>query len=501
MKLKIPKLHNQIVIGLILGAIFGSLFKVNTNRLEINFIHNNEQKLLIVENWRNIIFVLEQDLVEFRTNQQLEIINYFNKVKEKKPAIIIKNFYSVNKQKQKEFEKVHNILSIKKQATIAQSIRWIGEIFIKLLNMIAVPLVLASLIVGAASLGDIKRFARIGAKTLLFYIFTTVIAISLGLIGANIIRPGEIMNYQTKERLLSIYDYDIKTRFQTEFDISISKMLVDLVPRNPFTAIANSEMLQIVFFAVMFGMVLTIIKKEKADPILNFFDGVSETMIKFVDIVMLIAPLGVFALIASTVSEFGFDILQTLLWYSFTVIIVLLIHIFGTYSLMLKLLSKVSIKHFFKSMKRVLIVAFTTSSSAATLPVNMEVCQDNLKISKSITSFVLPLGATINMDGTALYQGVAAVFIAQVFGMDLSLVQQLSIILVAVLASIGTAPVPGVGIIMLIVILKSVGIPEEGIALIMGVDRVLDMCRTAVNVTGDAIVASIVATLENEIKV
>ncbi len=497
MKLRLPKLHNQIVIGLILGAIFGSLFKVHNNRLEIKLIENNNERIFTVDNWKKFVFIIKNDSVLFNSNQQLEIISYFNKIKEEKPSLVIHDFYS-----NKNFiEKKHleSIISINKEKTIAQSIKWIGEIFIKLLNMIAVPLVLASLIVGAASLGDIKKFARIGAKTLLLYVFTTFIAVTIGLIAANVIRPGEIMNTQTKERLLSIYETDINSKIQTEHDFSISKMLVDIVPRNPFYAIANSEMLQIVFFAVMFGMLLTIIKKEKAEPVINFFDGLSEVMIKFVDIVMILAPFGVFALIAATVSEFGFDILQTLIWYSLTVLIGLIIHGFGVYSFLLKSFSKINLKEFFKSIKRVQIVAFTTSSSAATLPVNIEVCQDNLRISKSITSFVLPLGATINMDGTALYQGVASVFIAQVFGMDLNIVQQLTIVFTAVLASIGTAPVPGVGIIMLIVILKSVGIPEEGIALIMGVDRILDMCRTVINVTGDAVVASVVASSENEI--
>ncbi|MEG8990501.1 dicarboxylate/amino acid:cation symporter [Ignavibacteria bacterium 4148-Me] len=499
MKLRLPKLHNQIVIGLIFGAIFGSLFKVHTNRLEIKLLENNSEKFFVVENWEKFVFIVENDSVSFNSNQQLEIISYFNKIKEKKPSIVIHNFYNDNNFIYKKY--LESIISINKEKTIAQSIKWIGEIFIKLLNMIAVPLVLASLIVGAASLGDIKKFARIGAKTLLLYVTTSAIAITLGLIVANVIRPGEIMNIQTKERLSSIYDTDIKSKIQTELDFSISKMLVDIVPRNPFYAIVNSEMLQIVFFAVMFGMVLTIIKKEKAEPVINFFDGLSEVMIKFVDVVMILAPIGVFALIAATVSEFGFDILQTLIWYSLTVLIGLLIHGFGVYSLILKSFSKINLKEFFKSMKRVQIVAFTTSSSAATLPVNIEVCQNNLRISKSITSFVLPLGATINMDGTALYQGVASVFIAQVFGMDLNIIQQLTIVLTAILASIGTAPVPGVGIIMLIVILKSVGIPEEGIALIMGVDRILDMCRTVINVTGDAVVTSVVASSENEINI
>ncbi|MDP3442437.1 MAG: dicarboxylate/amino acid:cation symporter, partial [Ignavibacteria bacterium] len=258
-------------------------------------------------------------------------------------------------------------------------------------------------------------------------------------------------------------------------------------------------MLQFVFFAVMFGMVFTMIQKEKAEPVINFFDGLSEVMIRAVDVVMIIAPLGVFALISSVIAQFGFDILQTLIGYSITVLVGLLIQGTIVYGGIVKFFTKIKLIDFFKALRRTQAIGFTTSSSAATLPVNMEVCQDSLGVSKRITSFVLPLGATINMDGTALYQGVASVFIAQVFGMDLNLGQQLTIVFTAVLASIGTAPVPGVGIIMLVIILKSVGIPEEGIALIIGVDRILDMCRTVINVTGDAAVTVAVASSENEI--
>jgi len=378
-------------------------------------------------------------------------------------------------------------------------IKWLGDIFIRLLNMVAVPLVLSSLIVGSASLGDIRKFTRIGGKTISFYMVTTGIAVTIGLVLANIIRPGEIMNSDTKASLLSAYQGDAATTLHNKIDYSITDQIVNLVPKNPFGAIAQSEMIQIVFFAVLLGMVLTMINKEKSAPVINFFDGLSEAMIKLVELVMYTAPIGVFALIAATVSQFGYEILQTLIWYSLTVLVGFIIHTFFVYSSIIKIFTKIKPIKFFKAIREAHAIAFSTSSSAATLPVNMECCQENLGISKSITSFVLPLGATINMDGTALYQGVAAVFIAQVYGMDLNLVQQATIVFTAILASIGTAPVPGVGIIMLAVILKSVGIPEEGIALIIGVDRILDMCRTVTNITGDAAVAAAIATSENEI--
>jgi Na+/H+-dicarboxylate symporter len=255
-------------------------------------------------------------------------------------------------------------------------------------------------------------------------------------------------------------------------------------------------MLQIVFFALMVGVSLTMISEQKASRVVGFFDGFSDLMIQMVHLIMKIAPYGVFALIAATVGEFGFDILQTLAWYTATVVFGLLLHTFGTLAMLVRLFSRLNPFHFFRGIRQVMLIGFSSSSSAATLPVNMDSCEKNLGVPKQITSFVLPLGATINMDGTSMYQAIAAVFIAQVYGLDLNLAEQLTIILTAVLASIGTAPVPGVGIIMLIIVLRSVHIPEEGIALILGIDRILDMCRTAVNVSGDAAVSTIVARRE-----
>lgn len=503
MRIKLPKLHNQILIALFLGAVFGSLLKVNVHRLEVKYKSGGAVITSAVDNWKTLSFIVEgemPDTLSFRENQQLEIISAFAKLKkaEKNFSVEIDRYFDPGKNITVEKTAFSSVLSVGKEKTFAQKIKWIGDIFIRLLSMIAIPLVLASLIVGAASLEDVKKFARIGGKTLAFYLSTTAFAIIIGLVAANIIQPGKAMNPDTKERLLSVYQGDAASKIDSQFEFDLSKEIVDIVPKNPFAALAGGEMLQIVFFAVLLGIILTMIKKEKAQPVINFFDGLSEVMIKLVDVVMLIAPVGVFALISATVAEFGFDILKTLLWYMVTVLIGLLLHTFGVYSLLIKIFTRLKAGDFLKGMRRVQTIAFSTSSSAATLPVNIETCQENFGVSKGITSFVLPLGATINMDGTALYQGVAAVFIAQVFGMELNLVQQLTIVLTAVLASIGTAPVPGVGIIMLVIILKSVGIPEEGIALILGVDRILDMCRTVTNVTGDAMVACIVASGEKE---
>jgi len=492
----LKKLHNQILIALIAGAVFGSLFSVGTNILVINFNGNEE----VIKDWDEIMFIADdKDSVKFGKSSQPEVIAYYRKFEKTgvKPDLIVENF--INEVGVKKTEYFANVTSISKEKTIATSIKWIGDIFIRLLMMIAVPLVLASLTVGAASLEDIKKFARIGGKTIAFYMVTTAIAISIGLVVANVIQPGKQVDALTRERMLSVYSEDVSGKIEQVAEYDLIDMLVNLVPKNPLQALAGGEMLQIVFFALLLGIVLSMIKKEKAEPVLNFFNGVSEAMIKMVDIIMIIAPLGVFALISATVAEFGFNILQTLIWYMAAVLIGLFIHTAGVYSLIIKLFSKIKVISFFRGMRKAQAIAFSTSSSAATLPVNMECVEENIGVSKSVASFVLPLGATINMDGTALYQGVAAVFIAQVFNIDLSFTEQLTIVLTATLASIGTAPVPGVGIIMLIIVLKSVGIPEEGIALILGVDRILDMCRTVTNITGDASVAVAIASGEGEL--
>ncbi len=500
MKFKLPKLHNQILIALIAGALFGAYFNVAKSSLKISYKNENEITSVKIKNWNSFYFIINKiktDTIKFDTSDQLAIISYYNKNRSNIKEIVVKNF-KLNDEiiKSRSFR---DVISVSRQGTIATGIKWIGDIFIRFLMMIAVPLVFVSLTVGAASLGDIKRFARIGGKTIAYYITTTAFAISIGLILANIIQPGHRMAADTKDRLLSVYEEDASTKLGDIHEYDFFGEIVKMVPKNPIGSMAEGDMLQVVIFSILLGLMLSLIDKEKSSLVIKFLDAITDALIKLVDMIMLIAPLGVFALIAATVSEFGFDILQTLIWYSITVIVGLAIHTFGVYALIIKLFTKVKVSYFYKSIKRVQTIGFSTSSSAATLPVNIESCEENLGVSKSIASFVLPLGATINMDGTALYQGVAAVFIAQVFGIELNLIQQLTVVFMAVLASIGTAPVPGVGIIMLVIILKSVNIPQEGIALILGVDRILDMCRTITNVTGDATGTVLIATSENEI--
>ncbi len=484
------QLHTKIIIGLILGAIFGAIFSINPNKLEISFKAESEA----VENWNEFSFAKKDSVIKsFGSSDQLLIIKYYKSLKDKKDVKLKVKFPDGS---EKVFE---NVTTVEKVKSIGVWFKPLGDIFVRLLNMIAVPLVLCSLIVGAASLTDLKHIAKIGTKTLGFYALTAVMAITIGLVCVNIIQPGHMMDPASKERLMDTYQDEAKSRIDQNVSMNIVDFLVNIVPKNPFKAIADGDFLQIVFFAILTGIFLVQIPADKSQPVISFFNGISEAMIVLVEKIMIIAPYAVFTLIAATVAEFGFNILQTLLWYSLTVVLGLTILTFVEYPLLLKAFTKIKLKDFFRAQRQVIAVAFSTSSSAATLPVTMDVCEKRLGVPNKIASFVLPLGTTVNMDGTALYQAVAAVFIAQVYGFDLNLTQQLTIVLTAALAAIGTAPVPGIGLIMLIIVLKSVGVPEEGIALIIGVDRILDMCRTVPNVIADSLACVVIANSEGEL--
>jgi len=385
-----------------------------------------------------------------------------------------------------------------------------GIIFINLLKLIAVPLVLSSLITGVASLSDLKKLSRIGGKTIAIYVGTTTVAVTIGLVSVNIIQPGSKVPDQMKAELQETYEKDAALKSGSAQNIKTRgplQPIVDMVPSNFFSsASSNRNMLQVVFVALFLGIGLIQIPKDKGKPVLDFFEGLNEVVIKLVDLIMLMAPIGVFALIAQTMNKVVGDdlsqvmeLLSALGYYMLAVIIGLIAHGAITYTGLLITITKMPLNLFYKGIAPAQLLAFSTSSSGATLPVTMECCEDELGVSEEVSSFVLPLGATINMDGTALYQAVAAVFIAQTLGMNLDLSSQLTIILTAVLASIGTAAVPGAGIIMLVIILEAVGVPSAGIALILGVDRILDMMRTVINITGDASVAVIVASSEDQL--
>ncbi len=494
MKFRMPPLHVQILLGLILGAAFGVLYSVDQHLVLMTVGNGGGMRTIELRDWDSVTLTAGTKELRFGADQQVELLQGFSRLRKEATTVEVR---AVIGETTPRYESVSEM---KKERTIATQIKPLGDIFIRLLMMISIPLVFASLLVGVSSLHDVGRMARIGGKTIAFYITTTAIAISIGLIFGNVIQPGERMESGARERLMAAYEEDAASRIQENLDIDVVDYLVNLVPKNPIRAMAESEMLQIIVFALLTGIALLFIDKQKAFRVTSFFDAVSDSMIALVDLVMRIAPYAVFALIAATIAEFGFSILQTLIWYVLAVVGGLVVQTFVIYPLLLKAFARpVRVRDFLRGIRPAQIVAFTTSSSAATLPVNMECCE-GMGAPKSIAGFVLPLGATINMDGTALYQGVATVFIAQVYGMDLTLAQQLTVVLTATLASIGTAPVPGVGIIMLIIVLRSVGVPEAGIALILGVDRLLDMCRTITNITSDAAVTMVVAATEGVYK-
>ncbi len=379
-----------------------------------------------------------------------------------------------------------------------------GLIFINLLKLIAAPLVLSSLITGVASLSDLKKLSKIGSKTISIYILTTAISVIIGLFVVNSLAPGTTVPQEMKDKLKNTYQEDVISKKGSASKVKTRgplEPIVDIVPNNFFHSASNNRnMLQLVFVAIFIGIGLIQLSKDKSEPLLRFFSSLNDVIIKLVEIIMELAPIGVFSLIAQTINKVAgqnpdqlFELLGSLGFYMLTVIIGLIIHMGFTYTLIIKFFTELSLKRFFKGIAPAQLLAFSTSSSGATLPITMEQCEKELDVPDDISSFVLPLGATINMDGTALYQAVATVFIAQALGLNLDLAAQSTIVLTAVLASIGTAAVPGAGIIMLVIILESVGVPSEGIALILGVDRILDMIRTMTNVTGDATIAVYIA--------
>ncbi len=381
---------------------------------------------------------------------------------------------------------------------VSDWIKPFGTIFINALKLIAIPLIVASLIKGVSDLQDISKLSQMGGRTIGIYIITTIVAVTIGLLVVNIFQPGELITAETQQDLMGTYGGDADARIAQAAEQKNRgplQPLVDIVPENIFFAATdNGNMLQVIFFVIFFGIGLILIPEEQARPVKQFFDGLNEVILKLIDLIMLGAPYGVFALLAALVVESpSLDLFKALLGYGACVLLGLGIMIFAFYPTLVKIFTGSSYRFFFNGISPAQLLAFSTSSSAATLPVTMERVEEHLGVEEEVASFVLPIGATINMDGTSLYQAVAAVFIAQAFGMDLTLGAQLGIIVTATLASIGSAAVPGAGMVMLVIVLGQAGIPEAGLALIFAVDRPLDMCRTVVNVTGDASVSMLVA--------
>lgn len=387
------------------------------------------------------------------------------------------------------------------------TIDWVkpfGTMFINALKLIAVPLIIASLIKGISDLKDISQLSRMGGRTIGVYLLTTVVAVILGLLIVNIIKPGASVKPETREALMSDSQESVNEKISMALQQNEQgplQPLVDLVPGNIFHAMTdNGNMLQVIFFVLFFGVGMILIPEDKSEPVKKFIDGLNEVILKLIDLLMLTAPYGVFALLAALVVEApSVSLFKALLWYSLCVLLGLAFLILVFYPLLAKVITGFKWIDFFRGIGPAQLVAFSTSSSAATLPVTMERVTEHMGVDEEVSSFVLPIGATVNMDGTSLYQGVAAVFIAQTFGIDLSLMDQLTIIVTATLASIGSAAVPSAGIIMLVIVLGTVGIPEAGIALIFAVDRPLDMVRTITNVTGDATVSLIVGKSLNKL--
>lgn len=360
----------------------------------------------------------------------------------------------------------------------------VGAMFVSALKMMVVPLVFVSLVGGVTALGDLRTLGRVGGKAVLFYLATTAVAISIALSLAVLTAPGE--GFQSTAPMAEI---------ELKAPPALEQVLIDLVPSNPVAAMASGSMLQVIVFALLFGVAVSA-AGERGRHVLNFFNDLNAVIMRMVELVMKLAPIGVFALIAKTFATQGADVLSPLLGYFLVVIGALLVHSLGTYSAVLYLLGRLDPRVFYAKLRSVLAFAFSTASSNATIPVTLKATEERLGVSNSVAAFTVPLGATINMDGTAIMQGVATVFIAQVYGVDLGLADYLTVILTATLASIGTAGVPGVGLIMLAMVLGQVGLPVEGIALIIGVDRLLDMLRTATNVMGDCMVTCLVAKSE-----
>jgi Na+/H+-dicarboxylate symporter len=506
-------LHWQILLGMALGVLFG----VGANYLG----YSNEKGTLIFtpenvgeEIVMNVLNVEVKDvstgkkailkvLLHPRDSTVTEEVQFYNTI-----TISLETSGEIDLIKSADIGK-YKFLSLKSplpnQAVVkpASSIvkDWVkpfGTIFINLLKLIAIPLIIASLIKGISDLKDISKLSAMGGRTIGLYILTTLIAVTIGLVVVNIFQPGNSISNETRTELVESFSGDANEKIaaaEEQKGQGPLQALEDLVPSNIFNAVTdNGKMLQVIFFVVFFGIGLILIPEEKAKPVKDFFDGLNEVVLKLIDLIMLAAPYGVFALLASLVVESpSSDLFMALLQYALCVVGGLAAMVVLVHPMLVKTFAKKGYSFFFNGIAPAQLLAFSTSSSAATLPVTMERVEEHLGVEREVSSFVLPIGATINMDGTSLYQAVAAVFIAQAFGIELTLGDQLTIVMTATLASIGSAAVPGAGMVMLVIVLGAIGVPEFGLALIFAVDRPLDMCRTIVNVTGDATVAMLVA--------
>ena len=373
----------------------------------------------------------------------------------------------------------------------------VGQIFLRLLFMVVIPLVFATLSLGVASLGDLRSLGRVGGRTFAVFLTMTAVAVVFGLTLTNVIRPGDGIPDEVARQLVETYRGQATERYEasgaTDFGVNT---FVEIVPRNPLRSAVEMEMLPVIFFSIMFGVALALIAPPRAAPVVRVLEGLADAVIKLVELAMKVAPFGVFALIFVVTSRFGWDLLGNLGWYVLVVLLGLALHLAVSFSVVLRFGAGLAPLRFWKAIRAALATAFSTSSSSATLPTSLFVADRRLGVPPKIASFVLPLGATMNMNGTALFEGATVLFVAQVFGIDLTIVDQIVVLLLAVLTAVGAAGVPGGSIPLLMVMAASVGVPPEGIAMIIGVDRLLDMCRTVVNVSGDLMTSCVVARME-----
>lgn len=391
-----------------------------------------------------------------------------------------------------------------KTAALAYIIRYgtepTGQMWLRALIMVVIPLIFSRLTLGVAGLGDMRKLGRVGLKTLLFFFMVTTLAAVLGLSVVNLVRPGAGLTSEARQRLLATYHQETIPSKETlprgQFGV---QTLVNVVPRNPLGAAAQGDMLGVIFFSLAFGVALAMLPAERTRMLVEVLRGLGDVMIVIIDLVMKLAPYGVFALLFTVAARFGLDLLARLGWYILTVIAGLTIFEFGVYPVLIKLFTGWAPWNFFRGAWTAILTAFSTSSSNATLPTTLEVCEDSLGLPREVSGFVVPLGATMCMNGTALFEGVTVLFIAQVFDIHLSLASQIVVMVTAIVMSMGAAGVPSGAIQVLILVLEAVGVPGEGIAMVVGVDRVLDMCRTAVNVTGDMVAATFVARSEGKL--
>jgi DAACS family dicarboxylate/amino acid:cation (Na+ or H+) symporter len=373
----------------------------------------------------------------------------------------------------------------------------IGKMWLSALIMVVIPLILSTLSLGIAGLGSLRKLGRIGLVTILSFLSLTALSTAIGLFSMNVLRPGKGLDPAVKDRLLATYRGEAEGAMGLSEKALSIELLVKIVPRNPVKAAADGDMLAVIFFALMLGVALASLPADKAGPMLRFLESLANVTVAMIHLVMKVAPLGVFCLIFSVTARFGFDLLLNLLKYVLTVVGSLGFMLVVGYAVIVKLVAGRSPLEFFRKARLVMLTAFSTSSSNATLPTTMEVAQEEFGVPREVAGFVLPLGATMNMNGTALFEGATVLFLAQVFGLELTLAQQLVVVLMAVVTAIGVAGIPGGSIPLLMMVLGMVGVPMEGIAIILGVDRILDMCRTVLNVTGDLVTSLVVTRFEN----